>query len=218
VCLAHSGKSYTFTTKDSIRLRDLRAWAASFFSEHLLPYMPLKTATQKTTNQESPKDFDLLVQVLEYKEEGDFCVAKVCDSSGVAKLYVQKGWLNFSCKVVRVRSGHWNEDEEKPRLILKPYSNIMKVPAEFRAAKSVLMSVAISPELSVKRAIRPTLNTTLPELVTEITESNGIETTKLSVLLEKSALSRYKVNARVGFIEGTPADWLLVIDNLTKET
>jgi hypothetical protein len=213
--LARSGKSYTFTDKDSFRLRDLRAWAASFFSKHLLSHTPLKMVTQ---NQELSEDFDLLVQVLKYKEKGESCVAKVCDSSGVAKLCVDKGWLDFSCKVVRVRSGYWNEDEEKPRLILESHSNIMKVPAQFRTAKRLLRSIAVSPEPSVKRAISHTLNTTLPELVTNITESDGLETTELSVLFTEPTSSRYKVKARVGCIVGTPTDWLLVIDLLTKET
>ena len=209
-----SGKQFTFTTSDRETIKSLRKFSLNFFAKHELPAITLKEAEKKK------KDFDCLCVVLATKKKGSNDHVTLCDGEKVVKLeipFTRK--LNISPEeVVRLRSANYADGKEYRKLTLNEYSNILRVPKEYKSAK-VLLDQLKRKDLSADLVSEIALHTQLrgsPLVISKIAAAHKhAKLVQLKDLFTGNALKEdkkfYKV--RVSAIEvgpKEPQEWLWI--------
>ncbi len=219
--VATSGKQFTFTTSDRETLKTLRKFSLSFFAKHELPAITLKEGEKKK------KDFDCLCMVLETKKQGDKEHVKLCDGEKVVKLdipFARKIHISPE-EVVRVRSANYADGKGSHTLTLSEYSNILRVPKEFKSAKLLIdelkgkdLAAPILSEVSMHTRLRGDMM-----LISKTTAAHKhAKLVQLKDLFSGEALKDdkkyYKV--RVNAVEVGPKDpheWIWVSDKSAQK-
>lgn len=128
-----SGKSFTFNDDDKTRLKDIRKFAKDFFAKNELPGITLKKAAA-----DKPKDFDTICFVNKAKKADK---VEIRDADTVVGLTIPKG-RKIALKdgeVIRIRSA--NFDKPCKVISLNDYSSVLKVPEEFKSAKTLIKKI-----------------------------------------------------------------------------
>jgi len=218
--IAESGKSSTFEPVDKTLLKDIRKFAKDFFAKQELPSMTLEEAAKK-----KPKDFDVIVLVVSVKKEkGGLDRVKLCDAGKVAKLTIPKGrgYTLTKGEVVRIRSANY-KDKKETELELNEYSNVLRVPNEYKSAKKLLENVE-GPKAHKDVKAKITLHT--PHLNAPMAGSKITDTHKISKVSHlKDMFSGvgekqkfFKVQVSVSEIgPKDPKEWICVVDKKTKK-
>ena len=216
-----SGSNYTFNPEDKNILKDLRKFGKEFFANHDLSGITLEEALEK-----KPKDFDTLCLILDIKKKGAVDHVKLCDAGKVVKLDIpKKRCLTVAPgEVVRIRSANY-VDEKTDILELNEYSNILRIPAEYKAAKELMKAVnagKASDKVKSKLVLHtPHLNA--PMTGSKITESH--KQTKAVALkdlfagsIAKSGQKFFKIHVGVTEVgPKNPKDWICVTDKKSKK-
>lgn len=209
--LAQKGKRYTYTAEDKQSLKTMRKFVKDYFEKKDLESLSLKEAEKK-----KPKDFDTLLYVLEVKAKGKEEKVKLCDGSKVVDLHLpsnRKG-LVAPQEVVRIRSA--NFDKGFKELTLNEYSNILRVPKEFVAAKDLLKELEGTKMTDIKKEV--SLHMGMKEEPTKLLKKTGKPITLKELFAGKAAQKLYKVH--VGVVEvgpKDPKDWICVVEKKTKK-
>jgi len=221
VAISSSSKTHTFVQKDKDILKALRAFGKKFFAEHELSGVTLQEAVKK-----KPVDFDTLCFVLEVKDKKDSTRIRLCDSHNVAKLYLATSRpLTFApSDVVRLRSANFKEGS-KNKIVFKEYSNILKVPQEYKSAKMLLDSFKKNASEDIKEQVELYAHSLSdPLVVSKISNQyKGAKIIKLKDLIPgELSKGKGKANFRlnVNVIEIGPKDpkeWLLIHDKKTQK-
>lgn len=218
--LSKSGKSHTFNAQDRTILKELREFSKKFFSKNELEGITLKEAAKK-----KPKDFDCLCYVLEIKKKANGETIKVCDADKVVKLDIPttKGLSLNTHEVVRIRSANYDE-KKTDTLTLNEYSNILRVPKEYKSAKELLDKVKdkTAPQ-GVKAQVTKHTPKDKPIVASQILNAHKQkEPIQLKELFSgaatKGGQKYFKVRASVMEIgPKDPKEWLCVVDKKTKK-
>jgi hypothetical protein len=219
--LASSGKTHTFTTQDKSTLKELREFLKKYFTKHDLDFVTLKEAAKK-----KPKDFDTLCYILEIKKKGTGETVKMCDADKVVKLDIpaKRGVHLTVHEVVRVRSANYADDKKADTLELNEYSNILRVPKEFKSAKELLekMKDSEGAEGVKGQVIRHTpkeKSTSASKILNAHKQTKAIQLKDLfSGAATKAGQKFFKVKCSVMEIgPKDPKEWLCVVDRKTKK-
>eukprot|EP01022_Parablepharisma_sp_SALTPOND_P004155 TRINITY_DN1183_c0_g1_i1.p1 TRINITY_DN1183_c0_g1~~TRINITY_DN1183_c0_g1_i1.p1 ORF type:complete len:491 (-),score=80.70 TRINITY_DN1183_c0_g1_i1:3175-4647(-) len=216
-----SGKNYTFTSDDKAHLLEIRKFAKSYFAKNELEAKTLKEAETK-----KPKDFDTLCMVMEVKKKGNTNQVKVCDAQKVVKMNIptSKNLTVAPGEIIRIRSADY-ADKKFETLELNEYSNILRVPADYKSAKEILNSVQGG---KASEKVKSKLAVHTPHLSGPMTGSKIIDThkqTKASSLKDmftgtagKPGQKYFKVHVNVSEISPkNPKNWIYVYEKKTKK-
>ncbi len=216
-----SGKQYTFTLADRETIKSLRKFSLGYFGKHELPAITLKDGEKKKT------DFDCLCVVLETKKRKDGDRIRLCDGEKVVKVdipFARK--LHVSPEeVVRVRSANYAEGKEYNKLTLSEYSNVLRVPKEFKSAKALLETLK-GKDLSEDIAFEVSLYTRLrgsPLAITKTASAHKhAKLVQLKDLFSGEALKDdkkfYKVHvSAVEIGPKDPQEWIWVADKTAQK-
>lgn len=217
--ISASGKTSTFEATDKTILKDTRKFSKDFFTKFELPAITFEEAAKK-----KPEDYDVLCLVVSAKKQKDEERVKLCDASKVVKLTIPKGrgYTLSQGEVVRIRSANY-KDKKTDEITLNEYSNILRVPSEYKSAKKLLESVEgpkAHKDVKAKMAIH-TPNLSAPISGSKITDAHKIS--KVSHLKDIFAGAGekqkfFKVQVSVSEIgPKDPKEWICVIDKKTKK-
>ena len=217
----HTGRHYTFMTKDYQRLKDIREFGRGFFSKHEIPCVSLKEA-EKTT-----EDFDTLCLVLEKKKKGDGERIRICDNGKVVKLslaYNRNPYINPQ-DIIRIRSACYLDKKDFKTLALSEYSNLLRIPKEYVSAQNLLDAIE---KQRVEDCVKAQLALYTPQIGASLTMGevkdthHGKKVVQLKELfstgMAKGSHKLFKV--RVSIIEIGPKDihgWLYAANTKTHE-
>lgn len=216
-----SGKQFTFTLSDRETIKTLRKFSLSYFGKHELSATSLKDGEKKK------KDFDCLCLVLGIQKKGDCDRVRLCDGERVVKMDIPIARkLHVSPEdVVRIRSANYAEGKDSRKLTLSEYSNILRVPKEFKSAKALLETLKhkdlpahIVSELALHTPLRGA-----PLVISKTTSAHKhAKLVPLKDLFSGEALKDdkrfYKVH--VSAIEvgpKDPAEWIWVADKTAQK-
>jgi len=131
--IGESGKGHTFSPEEKTMLADLRKYAKNYFAKNALNAITLKEGEKKS------KDFDSICYVEEVKKKGSVIKATLCDVGKTVHLDVPTNTKLpiVPDEVVRVRGVDY-ADKKYETLKLNEYSNVLKVPEDFKSAKDLL--------------------------------------------------------------------------------
>ena len=219
--IATSGKQYTFTPADRETIKSLRKFSLNYFTKHELAAVTLKEAEKKK------KDFDCLCVVLETKKKGSFDRVRLCDGEKVVKVdipVIRK--LHISPEeVVRVRSANYADGKAFSRLTLNEYSNILRVPKEFKSAKTLLEHIKrkdLAADIASDVALYTRLRGTTLTITKTASAHKHAKPVQLKDLFSGEALKEdkkyYKV--RVSVLEvgpKEPQEWIWVSDKTAQK-
>ena len=217
-----SGMKYTFTTDDKAILTEIRKFAKNYFAKNELTALTLKEA-----ESEKPKDFDTVCLVMEVKKKTGMNQIKLCDAEKVVKLNVptNRNLTVTPGEVIRIRSADYTDTKKFDTLELSEYSNILRVPAEYKSAKDLMSSVEggkASEKVKSKLAIHtPHLNA--PMTGSKITDAH--KQTKAVALKDlfagtvgKAGQKHFKIHVNVSEISPkSPKEWIGVYEKKTKK-
>ncbi len=218
--IERSSKGYTFTPKDKATLKKIREFANGYFQKNELAGISFKKA-----EKERPRDFDVVCYVLDIKAKGDTTRILLCDKEKVVKLYLPPTRkLYFGpLMVVRLRSANYEGYGSFSHMQFSEYSNIMKVPNEYKSAKE-LLDVFKSKKASTEVAEQLQYYSHDPK--EPVILSHPMKKFKVSRLRElysgtltKSKEKYFRIQANVIEVgPKDPKDWLCVMDKVTKKT
>lgn len=219
--IRESGLKYTFTAEDKTLLTEARKFAKNYFTKFELPAITLEEAEKKA------KDFDVLCLVMDVKKKGKESQVKLCDAGKVVKLKIpeSRNLTVTAGEVIRVRSANYTEGKKFDTLELNEYSNILRIPADFKSAKDLMKAVnsgKASEKVKSKLAVH-TPHLTAPMTGSKITDNH--KQTKAVALADlfagnagKEGQKYFKIHASVSAISPkTPKDWIGVIEKKTKK-
>ena len=213
-----SGVKHTLTTDDKALLTEMRKFGKNYFGKHELKAVTLKEAEAK------PKDFDVVCMVMEVKKKGSINKVKLCDSEKVVKLDVpvSKNLVVAPGEVIRIRSANYT-DKKCDTLDLNEYSNVLRVPMEYKSAKELKSSVEggkASEKVKSKLAVHtPHLNA--PMVGSKIVDAH--KQTKAVALKDLFAGTAgkgkfFKIHVNVSEISPkSPKEWIGVYEKKTKK-
>jgi hypothetical protein len=217
-----SGKKYTFTTDDKTHLTEIRKFAKTFFAKN-----ELKAMTFKEAENIKPMDFDVLCLVMEVKKKGNLNTVKLCDHEKVVKLNISgiRGFTVTPGEVIRIRSANYTQNKKYDTLDLNEYSNILRVPAEYKSAKELMSYIEggkASEKVKSKLAVHtPHLNA--PMTGSKITDAH--KQTKAVALKDlfagtagKAGQTFFKIHVNVSEVSPkSPKEWIGVYDKKSKK-
>jgi len=218
-----SGTKHTLTSDDRAILSEIRKFSKSYFAKNDLRFMTLKDAAEK-----KPRDFDTLCMVMEVKKKGVNEMVKLCDAQKVVKLEipVNREITVTPGEVIRIRSANYTDDTKFDSIELSEYSNVLRVPAEYKSAKELMSAIEgskASETVKAKLAIHtPHLNA--PMVGSKIIDSHKqTKTANLKELYEgtdiKSGQKYFKVHVGVSEVTPkSPKDWIQVYDKKNKKS
>lgn len=216
--VSQHGKNITFTTNDRARLQNIRDFSKKFFSKYDLNSYSLKEAAEK-----KPKDFDTLCYVANMKQKAMNVKIRLCDDKAVAVVNVpaNRGLAFEAQDIVRIRSANFYNDGKFKTLTLNDYSNIIKVPKEFRSAKQLLGKIEEGKKISdpVKKELsRASYSEGSPLILSKILKSHKqSHPTPLKDLTSgeasKGGEKYFRVQANIIEIgPKDPQEWVCLID------
>lgn len=217
----YSGKTITYVNADKTRLKEIREFGKKFFRDHELTGISLADASAS-----KKQDFDFVGLVLETKKKDGMEHMKICDGDKTVKLDIDVGKNSYvkTQDIVRVRSANWGADKKGDKLTLNEYSNILRVPKEFKSAKALMATINAPKSEEAKGKIQK-YTTQIGKTTLGSKILNTHKTTKYVALKDlfsgaaaKGANKFYKL--KVNVIEMGPKDpheWLCIVDTKTKK-
>ena len=217
----HSGKTITYVPADKPRLKEIRDFGKKYFKDRELTGITLTEAAA-----DKKQDFDFLGQVLEIKQKEGVEHLLISDGAKNVKIEIALGKNSYlkNMDVVRVRSANWGSDKKGNKLTLNEYSNILRVPKEYKSAKALLASISLPKTEEAKSKIQQLT----PQIGKQVMGSkilNAHKVTKYVALkdlfsgeAQKGAGKFYKM--KVNVIEMGPKDpheWLCIVETKTKK-
>jgi hypothetical protein len=218
--ISHTGKQYTFKAHDEALLKEARKFGKTFFTKTELASISLKEAEKKK------KDFDVICLVLDVKHKGNTDRLRLCDSEKVVKLDMpaHRTICVLPEEVVRLRGASYGESDDFSTLTLSEYSNVLRVPKEYKSAKDLLTALkgAKAPKAlaeEVKMYTRqPGTTTTVAKILNAHKQT---KTMPLKELFSGSGKVDHKyAKVRVNVIDVGPKDpheWIWILDSKTKK-
>ncbi len=219
--VAHTGRRYTFVSKDHQRLKDIREFAQGYFSKNEVPCVTLKDAEKK------PRDFDTLCLVLEIKKKGDNERIRMCDIGKVVKLNIAFSRNPYISPqdIVRIRSANYADKKDFKTLILNEYSNLLRIPREYMSAQNLLDAIEkqhVEEKVKAQLALY-TPQVGAPLILGEIKDMHrGKKVSQLRELFSGGAVKGAQrfFRVRASIIEVGPKDpheWFFVTNKKTHE-
>ena len=210
-----SSKTYTFTPKDKIRLKEIRKFSKNYFENNDLESTSLEEVAKKKL-----KEFDSICYVLDTKPKKLKSRVLLCDQSKVFKLYLSSSRKIFfpPFTVVRLRAATYVKNKAKECLEFNDYSNIMPLLNEYKSA-SELISVIKSKKVSEEVLEKIDYYLRDPNIIVPISHPVN-KKSKVVHLKEiysgdssKSKGKVFHINANVIEIgPRNPSDWICAID------
>lgn len=212
--ITESGRTHTFTSKDKVRLKDIRKFAKSYFENNFLESTSLEDANKKKLDE-----FDSTCYVLDIKVKEISTRILLCDKTKVIKLYIaSKQRLSFNpFTVVRLRSAVYKTEKEKTFLELNDYSNIISVPSEYKSAVDMIEAIKSK---TIPKEVLEEIQYYMHDLTSSSISHPTIKKPKVVHLkdlysrdLSKSSEKVFRVNVNVVEMgPKNPSDWICVID------
>ncbi len=219
--VATSGKRFTFTAEDKSLLNSVRDFAKKYFGKHELTGVTLTDAAKS-----KPKDFDTICFVLDIKKKEKMQRVRLCDADKIVKLDIPLArQITFSPhEVVRLRSANYFNDGSFKYLTLSEFSNILRVPENYRSAKLLLERIKgakASEDVRAQVAIY-TPHMGAPLVATKILNTHKQNTpTQLKDIFYGDGLKGQKYfRLRGNVVEICPKDpkeWICVVDKKTQK-
>jgi len=217
-----SDLNYTFVPDDKDELKKIRKFLTEYFAKN-----DIKSMTLTDAEKHKPKDFDTICYVLDKKTKKDCTRILICDAEKVIKLYLptKKAQYISPLSIVRLRSANYEKAKKEKCLKFEEYSNILRIPHEFMAAKILLDKITSK---KVSKEVEEKLDIYLPEpqpskIISEplIKEMKPISLKELfsHEPWKKSKKTQFRIKANV--IEmgpKNPKDWLYVFNRSTKKS
>jgi hypothetical protein len=164
---------------------------------------------------------------MEVKKKGSSTQVKLCDPQKVVKLDIpnNKGLTVAPGEVIRIRSANYTENKTFDTLELNEYSNILRVPRDYKSAKDLMSSVEggkASEKVKSKLAVHtPHLNA--PMVGSKITDAH--KQTKAVALKDlfagsagKAGQKHFKIHVNVSEVSPkNPKEWIGVYEKKTKK-
>ncbi len=220
--IAKSGKQHTFTTEDRTLLGEIRDFGRRYFAKHELAAITLAEAART-----KPKDFDTICFVLDLKKKGGVDRARLCDTEKVVKLDIPPGRnFNFSPhEVIRLRSANYFNDGSFRSLTLNEYSNILRVPENYKSARQLLEHIRSNKAAEDVRAqvALYTPHVSAPLVATKIlNQHKHVAPVQLRSLFygdaPKGTQKYFRVRASATEIgPKNPQEWICVVDKKTQK-
>ncbi len=213
-----SGKNFTFVERDRALLKESRKFAKEYFAKTELHGTTLQDAEDKKMNE-----FDVLCMVMEVKKKGEVDHVKLCDPTKVVKLDIPRSRkiAITAGEIVRLRGVSYSDGKKDDVLKMEEYSNILRVPDEYKSAKELTKAVEgnkANSKVKAKMAEHtPHLNS--PMVASKVLDPHKVsKVTALKDLFGGSGKGKYfKVHVGVAHIgPKDPKDWICAIDRKTK--
>ena len=218
--IAHSGKQFTFKAHDETLLKEIRKFAKTYFTKTELSGISLLEAQKKKT------DFDVICLVLDVKHKGNTDRLRLCDSEKIVKLDLptNRTISVLPEEVVRLRGASYSDSGDFTTLTLSEYSNILRVPKDYKSAKDLLTALkgGKAPKALAEEVKMYTRQPGSTAAATTILNSHKqTKTLSLKDLFAGSGKAENKyAKVRVNVIDVGPKDpheWIWILDSKTKK-